>query len=253
MNLPAALSDAGDSAVLLPFALLLIAALWRYQSRAAATTLIVAMVVCGAVMIVLKTTLIACGQVWNAGVVSPSGHASMSATVYGALGIIAARQAPRWQQPANRARQLAVRRCDRDIAGRAGCAFLRRDRARPADRCGGALPVRGAVFQVAQGATESRAAGRAVGGDRAGLARRPSAGGKAHSPLRALRSAPRPASVSGDERRAPAAFAAGTGNRIRISLRERQPASRLRSINSSARPSLQCVRRLSSRLSRLFS
>jgi membrane-associated phospholipid phosphatase len=100
MNLLAALSDAGDSAVLLPLALLLIAALWRYQSRAAATTLIVAMAACGAVIIVLKITLIACGQVWNAGVVSPSGHASMSTTVYGALGIIAARQAPRWQQPA---------------------------------------------------------------------------------------------------------------------------------------------------------
>jgi membrane-associated phospholipid phosphatase len=99
MNLLAALSDAGDSAVLLPLALLLIAALWRYQSRAAATTLIVAMAACGAVMIVLKVTLIACGEVWNAGVVSPSGHAGMSTAVYGALGIIAARQAPRWQQP----------------------------------------------------------------------------------------------------------------------------------------------------------
>src|SRR5450432_3798676 len=99
MNLLAALSDAGDSAVLLPLALLVIAALWHYQSRAAATTLVVAMAACGAVMIVLKVTLIACGEVWNAGVVSPSGHAGMSTAVYGALGIIAARQAPRWQQP----------------------------------------------------------------------------------------------------------------------------------------------------------
>lgn len=100
MNLLGVISDAGDSAVLLPLALLLIAALWRYQSRAAAATLIVALAACGAVMVVLKIMLIACGQTWNAGVVSPSGHASMSTTVYGALGIIAARQAPRWQQPA---------------------------------------------------------------------------------------------------------------------------------------------------------
>ncbi len=100
MNLFAAISDAGDSAVLLPLALLLAAALWHYQGRVAAGTLVVALAACGVVMLVLKVTLIACGQVWNAGVVSPSGHAGMSTAVYGALGIIAARQAPRWQQPA---------------------------------------------------------------------------------------------------------------------------------------------------------
>lgn len=99
MNFLSVISDAGDGAVLLPLALLLVAALWRYHSRAAATTLIAAIVACGAIMIVLKATLIACGQTWNAGVISPSGHAGMSTTVYGALGIIAARQAPRWQQP----------------------------------------------------------------------------------------------------------------------------------------------------------
>jgi membrane-associated phospholipid phosphatase len=100
MTLLSFISDAGDSAVLLPLALLLIAALWRYQSRAAASTLVVALAACGALMILLKLTLIACGEEWNAGVVSPSGHASLSTTVYGALGIIAARQSPRWQQPA---------------------------------------------------------------------------------------------------------------------------------------------------------
>jgi membrane-associated phospholipid phosphatase len=100
MNLLAVISDAGDSAVLLPLALLLVFALWHYQSWPAAGTLILALGACGMVMIILKITLIACGQVWNAGVVSPSGHAGMSTAVYGALGIIAARQAPRWQQPA---------------------------------------------------------------------------------------------------------------------------------------------------------
>jgi membrane-associated phospholipid phosphatase len=100
MNLLSVISDAGDSAVLLPLALLLIVALWRYQSWPAAATLIVALAACGAAMITLKIVLIACGQAWNAGLVSPSGHASLSTAVYGALGIVAATQAPRWQQPA---------------------------------------------------------------------------------------------------------------------------------------------------------
>ena len=99
MNFLAVISDAGDSAILLPLALLLVFALWRYQSWPAAGALILALGACGLVMVLLKITLIACGQVWNAGVVSPSGHAGMSTAVYGALGIIAARQAPRWQQP----------------------------------------------------------------------------------------------------------------------------------------------------------
>lgn len=100
MDIMNIVSDAGDSAVLLPLALLLIAALWRYQSWSAAATLIAALAACGAIMVVLKITLIACGHAWNTGMVSPSGHASMSMAVYGALGIIAARQTPRWQQPA---------------------------------------------------------------------------------------------------------------------------------------------------------
>jgi membrane-associated phospholipid phosphatase len=99
MNPLAVISAAGDSMVLLPLALLLIAALWRYQRWPAAATLIIALAAGGAVMVVLKIMLIACGQTWNAGLVSPSGHASMSTMVYGALGIVAARQAPRWQQP----------------------------------------------------------------------------------------------------------------------------------------------------------
>ena len=99
MNLLSILSDCGDSAVLLPLSLLMIAALWHYQGRPAAVTLIAALAACGAVMVLLKITLIACGTTWNAGVVSPSGHASMSFAVYGALGIVSARQAPRWQRP----------------------------------------------------------------------------------------------------------------------------------------------------------
>lgn len=97
MNLVHVISDAGDSAVLIPLATLLVITLWRYQAFAAASTLIVALAACAVVMIVLKLVLIACGQSWHAGVVSPSGHASMSATIYGALGIVAARQMPAWR------------------------------------------------------------------------------------------------------------------------------------------------------------
>lgn len=97
MNLVHLISDAGDSAVLIPLATLLVLTLWRYQAWAAASTLVVALAACASVMIVLKLLLIACGPSWHAGVVSPSGHASMSATLYGALGIVVARQMPRWR------------------------------------------------------------------------------------------------------------------------------------------------------------
>jgi membrane-associated phospholipid phosphatase len=97
MNLVHAVSDAGDSAVLIPLAALLVITLWRYQAWAAASTLVIALAACAGTMIVLKVILIACGQTWHAGVVSPSGHASMSAAIYGALGIVSARQMPRWR------------------------------------------------------------------------------------------------------------------------------------------------------------
>jgi len=92
-------SDFGDSAVLLPLALVLAAALWRYQSSRAAVYFFVATGACLMIIVCLKMAFVACGAPWNIGIVSPSGHASMSTTVYGALGIVAARQAPQWQRP----------------------------------------------------------------------------------------------------------------------------------------------------------
>jgi len=96
MNL---ISDLGDSAVLLPLSVLLTAGLWRYQSWAAAASFLWASVFCMGIMLLLKVSFLACGSVWQAGILSPSGHASMSAAVYGTLAIVSARQATRWQQP----------------------------------------------------------------------------------------------------------------------------------------------------------
>ncbi len=100
MNLVTAISDAGDAAVLIPLAALLVVVLWRYQGWKAAWALMLALAACACVTVILKLVLVACGQSWNAGMSSPSGHASMSVAVYGALGIVFARQSLPWQQPA---------------------------------------------------------------------------------------------------------------------------------------------------------
>ena len=46
--------------------------------------------ICLGTIFVLKVIFISCGDAWNAGVVSPSGHACLSATVYGSIAAIAA-------------------------------------------------------------------------------------------------------------------------------------------------------------------
>jgi membrane-associated phospholipid phosphatase len=92
------ISDLGDSAILLPLSLLLVAALWRYQSWSAALAFLWAAGFCAAVMFVLKVSFLTCGGTWQAGILSPSGHTSMSTTVYGAFAIVSARQAPDWRR-----------------------------------------------------------------------------------------------------------------------------------------------------------
>jgi membrane-associated phospholipid phosphatase len=93
------ISDFGDSGVLLPLSLILTVALWRYQSSRAAVYFLSAAGFCLTVIVSLKLILIACGNAWGGGIVSPSGHTSMSATVYGVVGLVTARQAPYWQRP----------------------------------------------------------------------------------------------------------------------------------------------------------
>lgn len=92
------ISDVGDSALLLPLSVLLVIALWHYQSKLAAATFVWAWAFCVAAVVILKVIFIACGPLWNLGIISPSGHASMSAAVFGAYGIVVARQVPRWQR-----------------------------------------------------------------------------------------------------------------------------------------------------------
>jgi membrane-associated phospholipid phosphatase len=94
-----AISAFGDTALLLPLSVGLIVLIWKAQSRSAALALIVALGFCVMLTTLLKVGFIACSPVWHTDVVSPSGHASFSTTLYGALALIAARHAPRWQQP----------------------------------------------------------------------------------------------------------------------------------------------------------
>ena len=93
------IADFGDTAVLLPVAAALTAVLARFQSWAAAASLSLAFAFCLVTMLILKIGFITCSLAWHVAIVSPSGHASFSAAAYGALGLIAARHARRWQRP----------------------------------------------------------------------------------------------------------------------------------------------------------
>lgn len=89
-------SNLGNSALLLPLALFLSAMLWRYHSFRAAIHLTSAVVLCAFVIVALKILFLACGRTWGLSVESPSAHACLAATVYGALGTITAQLVTRW-------------------------------------------------------------------------------------------------------------------------------------------------------------
>ncbi len=89
-------TDAGDSAALLPVALVSSALLWRLHSRRLAWLLLRSVVAAGAAIVLLKLLFLSCGLHWFAGFTSPSGHACMSAAVYGSLGMLLATGRPPW-------------------------------------------------------------------------------------------------------------------------------------------------------------
>ena len=99
MNWETAITDLVDVAVLLPLSLILAALMWGFQSRRAAFWLFGSLAICACITAILKLAFDTCSAAWGIVSISPSGHASMSAMVYGALAIVVARHRPVWQRP----------------------------------------------------------------------------------------------------------------------------------------------------------
>jgi len=93
-----AISNLGNAAILLTLSVIVAAAIWRFQSRLAAAWFLAMVTVCAVAMAILKVTFAACSQAWGTDIVSPSGHASLSAMFYGSLALVMARQVRPWQQ-----------------------------------------------------------------------------------------------------------------------------------------------------------
>lgn len=86
------ITDLGDSALMLPLALVLAAALWSQQSATAALTWLGALASGLAVLAMLKLSGHTCeAALAGPSLVSPSGHAAFAAMVYGSAGVILAR------------------------------------------------------------------------------------------------------------------------------------------------------------------
>lgn len=88
-------TDAGDSGVLLPIALVGVATLWYFHSRRVAWLLLRSVMVAGVFITALKILFLSCAAHWATGLSSPSGHACLSAVVYGTVAtLVAAGRAP---------------------------------------------------------------------------------------------------------------------------------------------------------------
>jgi len=87
-----AITDLGDSALMLPLAVALAVALWSQQSGAAALTWLGTLLPGLAAITALKLAGHTCeAALANPSLVSPSGHAAFATMVYGSAGVIAAR------------------------------------------------------------------------------------------------------------------------------------------------------------------
>lgn len=94
-----AASDLGDSAVITAISVVAAAQLAWSGYRRAALVLIVALVAAAAAIGVLKVAVIGCGAGSSVpGLNSPSGHAAMTAAVFGTLSFVMAGQISGWQR-----------------------------------------------------------------------------------------------------------------------------------------------------------
>lgn len=94
------ITDAGDSGVLLPMSIVGIAMIWIFHSGRLAWLLARSVLFASIVIALLKLLFLSCGAHWQLGLISPSGHACLSAVVYGSLGTIFAAGRPAWQRVA---------------------------------------------------------------------------------------------------------------------------------------------------------
>ncbi|HXW64736.1 MAG TPA: phosphatase PAP2 family protein [Burkholderiaceae bacterium] len=84
------LTGAGDSGVLLLLSLISAALIWLWHSGRAAWLLLRSVLLAVLVVTVLKVLFLSCAAHWQPDLVSPSGHACLSAAVFGSLGVVAA-------------------------------------------------------------------------------------------------------------------------------------------------------------------
>ena len=85
-----AITDLGDSGLLLPGAAMVFVTLWLARARRRAIAWAAAIAFCCGIMVVLKIGLVPCGKPWlGRDLANPSGHAALSATFYGSLALLA--------------------------------------------------------------------------------------------------------------------------------------------------------------------
>lgn len=101
LTLNQAITLLGNSALLLPLSGVFAVLLWRRHSLPAAASWVGALLLCVGVLAVLKVAGHACDfHLLDQRLISPSGHAALSATVYGAVGLVAARRFDGWRRRA---------------------------------------------------------------------------------------------------------------------------------------------------------
>jgi membrane-associated phospholipid phosphatase len=84
-----AITDLGDSGLLLPGAAMVFVTLWLAPARRRAIAWAAAIAFCCGVMVALKIGLVPCGRPWlGRSLANPSGHAALAATFYGSLTLL---------------------------------------------------------------------------------------------------------------------------------------------------------------------